>query len=152
MKQCRNCEAGVGETDVLCSVCGAMVMVFGEEEISCENHPGERAVACCYMCGKPVCGDCATSAGGLFLCDVPEHCQAAEQWAAVAFPASPFEADMLKANLAQAGIPVRVADPREFAGSLWFRPQLQVRILVERANLESALSLLRSFQLVNSDS
>ena len=151
MNQCRSCEAGVGETDVLCSVCGAIVMVSGDDEISCENHPGERAVACCCMCGKPVCGDCATSAGGLFLCDASEHQRAAEQWAVVAFAASPFEADMLKSNLAQAGIPVRVADPREFAGSLWFRPSLHVRILVERASLESALSLLRSFQLVNSE-
>jgi hypothetical protein len=88
----------------------------------------------------------------MFLCDVQEHHQIAEHWAVVAFAASPFEADMLRANLVQAGIPTRVADPREFSGTLWFRLHLDVRVLAERSNLESAVSLLRSIQPVSTQS
>ncbi len=146
MSRCHNCGAEIA--GVLCSDCGALDLK-SEDDVSCENHPGEPAVACCVVCGKPVCGDCTTSAQGAFLCDAPEHHRIVGSWALVTLAAGSFEADMLKVNLVQAGIPTRVADPRSFAGTLWFRQHLGVRVLVERLALESARNLLRSFQLLD---
>ncbi|HLA68962.1 MAG TPA: DUF2007 domain-containing protein [Bacteroidota bacterium] len=152
MIHCRHCRTEVAESDVLCSSCGAIVLHSEEEEIACENHTGEKAIACCVVCGKPVCGDCATSRENAFLCDIPEHHQVAGMWALAMLAESPFEADMVRANLVHAGIQTRVADPRDFAGTLNFRPHLRVRVLVERSSLESARELLRSFQLMGPES
>lgn len=149
MGLCHNC--GTEIAGIWCPSCGALAS-RSEDEISCENHPGERAVACCVVCGKPVCGDCTTTANDSLQCDVPEHHKHAADWALVTLVADSFEAAMLKANLVQAGIPTRVADPRSFAGTLAFRPHLHVRILVGRSDLESARALLRSFQLLSNES
>jgi len=149
MSRCRNCGAEVAE--VLCPSCGALV-VKSADEIACENHPGEPAVACCVVCGKPVCGDCTTSSDGVFVCDLPEHHRIAATWVPLTLAMDAFEADMVKTNLVQAGIPIRVADPRNFAGTLWFRPHLGVRILVERATWELAKNVIGSFQLPDIES
>lgn len=149
MSRCHNCSTEFA--GVLCPACGALVLK-SEDEISCENHPGEPAVACCVVCGKPVCGDCTTSSEGAFLCDLPDHQRNAAGWVPATIAADAFEADLLRANLVQANIPVRLADPRSFTGTLWFRPHLGVRVLVERPSLESARSLLSSFHLLDNES
>lgn len=75
-----------------------------------------------------------------------------DRWAVVAHAGSPFEADMVRANLIQAGIPTLVADPREFSGTLLYQGRVAVRIMVEQPNVESAVNLLRSSQLLNTES
>src|SRR3990172_1664840 len=126
MSQCHHCRTEVLENDVLCPSCGAIVVRSEDEEIACENHTGEQAIACCVVCGKPVCGDCATSRAGVFLCDIPEHQEVAGKWAVVTVAENSFEADMLRANLVHAGIQTRLADPRHFVGTLLFHRPLNV--------------------------
>lgn len=152
MNTCNHCQSPIAGDEVVCSSCGVIVSQKIGGGISCENHAGEAAVACCTMCGKPVCGDCATSREGVFLCDAPEHHSGEERWSVLAVAANPFEADMISTNLIQAGIQTRVADPRNFAGTLWFSGHLNVLVLVERSALGPALDLLRSTHLLSSES
>jgi len=152
MNTCKHCLVAVAGDEVVCPSCGAIVSQKNGGGISCENHAGEAAVACCTMCGKPVCGDCATSGEGVFLCDAPEHHLGEERWSILAVATSPFEADMISTNLIQVGIQTRVADPRSFTGTLWFRGRLNVRVLVEHSALGPARDLLRSSQLLSSES
>jgi hypothetical protein len=151
MTECRHCGQAVDEHAVLCAVCGGISAGAPEREMLCENHTGEPAVACCVMCGKPVCGDCATSRENVFLCDLPEHHQAAATWVRLVTVGNSFEADMIRTNLTQGGIGVRVSDPGDFAGSLGIRKPIPVSILVQRATLDAAAGLLRSFQFMDTE-
>lgn len=123
-----------------------------ESVISCENHAGEDAVACCTLCGRPVCGDCSTSRNGVFLCDASEVHPGEERWSLLMLVEDSFEADMICTNLKQAGTHVKIADPRNFIGTLGFRGRLAVRVLVMHTELESARDLLESSHLINSPS
>ena len=152
MRDCSQCRNTIIDDEIVCSSCGAITLQTGNDEITCENHAGEPAIACCTMCGKPVCGDCATSRQGAFLCDAPEHSQHSGPWSVLAVAENPFEADMIGTNLVHAGFQPRVADPRNFAGTLGFRGRLDVRVLVEQSALEQALHLLRSSHLLNPES
>jgi hypothetical protein len=37
--------------------------------MNCANHPGSEVTAYCQQCGKPMCGECVRSVGGLVLCE-----------------------------------------------------------------------------------
>lgn len=110
MAQCDRCGNAVNGTD-LCPSCGA---ILGLPAPECELHADLPAVARCVVCGKPVCGDCATRRGGRFFCEAPSHRDVASETTVLAVCSSPFEADMIRENLAQAGLEVIAFARNEF--------------------------------------
>lgn len=102
MARCDQCGDAVNDMD-LCTSCGA---ILGSPSWECELHADVPAVARCVVCGKPVCGDCATRLGGRFFCDVLSHRDIAAETVVLAVCSSPFEADMILENLAQSGLDV----------------------------------------------
>ncbi len=152
MITCNACGVVAALDDVLCPRCGR-IMTAGESlGITCENHPAEAAVACCVMCGKPVCGDCATNRDRIFLCDASGDRMSAADWEPAFVADNAFEADVIMANLLNAGIKSRAADPRLFNGTLGIKRELKVRILVERAMIPAAGEVVQSLRWIASES
>lgn len=151
MNLCNNCETPASDGNDACEWCGSLFAASEGGDVMCENHPGERAIACCTVCAKPVCGDCASRVEGRFVCETPGHRQSAGEWAVLVSTMNQFESDMITINLRQSGFRTLVADPSNFAGTLGLSLRLPVRVLVERKALGSAGDLLRSLQITDSE-
>lgn len=143
MNPCERCGAGF-EGDP-CRSCGHWPA--SGDAPDCELHTGVRAVACCVVCGRPVCGDCAVWTGSSFLCDDPEHRQIADEWPVVAHCTTVFEADVVAENLRQAGLTPRSFARGDHASLFWFPSLSDACVRVGKAEAEGALSLLRSLAL-----
>lgn len=111
-------------------------------------HDGVDAIACCVVCGKPLCGDCALWTGLSFLCNVPAHKEIADDWEVVARCSSVFEADMIMTNLRQGQFRPVAFSPGEFSVSFWHSGLFTARVFVRREESEGARKLLQSLALV----
>lgn len=111
-------------------------------EVECENHPDERAVGCCVVCGKPVCGDCATSGKAKLFCDDIEHEQLSEEWEALTRTGSQFEADMIMANLRQRGFEPRVYPGADHSVISWFPDLRCIRVMLPKERIGEARETL----------
>ncbi|MBI4418133.1 MAG: hypothetical protein HY563_05105 [Ignavibacteriales bacterium] len=145
MISCRQCGRPVSELSSECPACGAVPA--GSAPLECELHAGSQAVARCVVCGKPVCGDCATKTEGRFFCDVMAHRALAAETTVITGCASPFEADMIRENLAQAGLDIVVFSRNDFI--VLFRSAdpgvSDVRVRADQA--EYAREILRNLAL-----
>lgn len=130
-RRCDKCSELIEQQTVVCVECGSLQRLpAGMEAVECENHPDERAVGCCVVCGKPVCGDCATGNDARLFCDDPEHERLSEEWEALTKTDSQFEADMIAANLKQRGFEPRVYPHGDHIAMSWF-PELRcVRVML----------------------
>lgn len=146
---CRHCSSPLGPGIRLCRACGAVNDIPDLDWIECEHHPTEPAVGSCVVCGKPMCGDCARSAEGLFFCEDPEHRSIFLGWTIVYEADSVFEADMISKNLEQAGFAVRQFDKHRHNGTAWITERLGVPVRIQRNRAEEALQLLRSMRLLD---
>lgn len=148
-RSCVQCSSPINDTDYSCGVCGGINALPGGERIECENHPTEPAVAVCVLCGKPVCGDCATSVQEKSFCDDKNHQSVFADWSVVFEGRSGFEADMMVRNLEQAGLEVRSFDRQLHAAVIWLdvRPRVDVRVRKNKA--ADAMEVLRSLQLLD---
>lgn len=151
MKTCSCCGSGLLDQGLFCTVCG-MIGEQGGDVLSCENHAGEKAIAVCVVCGKPVCGDCATKASNTFHCNIVEHQTIARTWSVLHRSDTVFVADMIVCNLLHAGVEVKVFDRR--AHSALYRSGFQagVDVLVRQDAVNEAQSLLSSLHLTDFDS
>lgn len=144
MNRCLQCGEEVRDHAPACPVCGAVAS--GVAPADCEIHAGVPAVALCVVCGKPVCGDCAVRSDGRFTCDVSSHKTMAAETSVLTVCSSPFEADLIRENLRQAGLDVLQFDRSAFIGlPRSATPPTEIRI---RADLrERALTVLRNLAL-----
>ncbi len=143
---CDRCGASLTSQEAVCGSCGRMRPEGSGVE--CEQHVGVHAIACCFICGKPLCGDCATWTGSSFLCDMPAHQELAKGWTIVGSCATVLEADMLSTNLRQAGFSPMTFSPGEFAASYWHPELSTARVLVKKGDYDSARALLESLGFV----
>ncbi len=148
-RSCLQCSAGISDADYCCGECGGIDIPSGGERIECENHPTEPAVVVCVLCGKPVCGDCATSVGEKSFCDDKGHPSVFADWSVIFKARSGFEADMMVRNLEQAGLEARSFDHRQHTSVLLLevRPRVDVRVRNEQA--ANATQVLRSLLLLD---
>jgi hypothetical protein len=123
-----------------------------DEAIECEQHAGQQAIGLCIVCGKPVCGDCATTVSGKTVCDLAEHQTLAQQWSVVHASTSAFEAELIARNLLQANIPAKAFAFRDHVELHWFADADRAIVLVPSEQLDTALTLLHRLQLNDSSS
>ena len=116
--------------------------------MGCEQHEGVDAVGCCFVCGKPLCGDCAAWTGSVFLCNEPSHREIADGWEVIARCSSVFEADMLATNLRQAELLSKVFTPGNFTVAFWHPELSEARVFVRREDHKNARRVLETLALV----
>jgi len=110
--KCRACGAESPVGVFFCSCCGRPLAEG--EPIECENHVGVRAAGVCVLCGKPVCGDCASSEGGRTFCEDVSHRRLTKTHSLLGRASSEGEAELIAKNLQAAGISVAVFPGRSF--------------------------------------
>lgn len=144
---CPRCEEPVGDDDIFCPHCGVlMVEVEGERGQECAVHAKVPAIAACVVCGKRMCDRCAREKEGKYFCDNDEHVKMAFDWAQVYTAATEIEAEMVKANLAGAGISavVLLQTDRMYVATLG---DLAVaRVMVPKYKLSDAEEIIRAME------
>lgn len=145
MTKCDRCGQPRVLSEVDCPVCGRILSEA--EGVGCEVHEGATAVACCSVCGKPMCGDCAVWTGSQFLCNVPAHKEVADDWQVIARCSSVFEADMIMTNLRQGEFKPMAFSPGEFTVSFWHSGLSTARVFVRKGESEGARRLLQALAL-----
>ncbi|MEX2191519.1 MAG: hypothetical protein WEB33_12535 [Bacteroidota bacterium] len=146
MTRCDRCGQSLVSPEVDCAFCGRLGP--NGNGVGCELHEGADAVALCFVCGKPMCGDCAVWAGSKFLCDLPAHREIAGAWEVIARCSSIFEADMITKNLEQGGLRSIVFSPEDFTVSFWHPGLSSARVFVRKEDAEMAGGLLESLALL----
>lgn len=146
---CEFCLERLEEEQKFCPLCGMLqaALIDEGEEIECENHPEMEAVGICVVCGKPVCGDCAVKREGKILCENDEHIKIAQGWAVIFTTNTEYEAQMVKANLENAGIPSLVFSQRDHVYFLTVGDLAIVNVMVPKHRLPEAQELLRRMDL-----
>lgn len=144
MNRCLQCGEDVRNSTPVCPACGAVTP--GAAYADCELHADVPAVALCVVCGKPVCGDCAVRSGGRFTCDVPTHKAIVTETSVLATCSSPFEADLIRENLRQAGLETLVFDRSAFIG-LHRSATAPTEVRIRNDQTERAASVLRNLAL-----
>ena len=147
-RQCNGCGAAYETSEAVCPRCGT---IGPDHQVSCEKHAGERAVACCVVCGKPVCGDCMTMQGSQCFCDDPAHQEVMRESELLQRVSSEFESDMIRTNLKQAGIGTSAFSRRQHLEAFWLVNRDDVKIFVPRGSAEHARSVLRSLGLTQAE-
>lgn len=146
---CEFCSERVEEAAKFCPHCGMLQgnLLSEDEEIECENHPQIEAIGMCVVCGKPVCGDCAVKRQGKILCENDEHIKIAQNWAVVYTTGTEYEAQMVRANLENAGFPCVVFSQRDHAYFLTVGDMAVVNVMVPKNRLFEAQEFLRRMDL-----
>jgi hypothetical protein len=109
----------------------------------CDNHPSIAAVACCTVCGKPVCGDCAVTKDDNYYCDDVTHRTVLERFVPFGESKNIFEIELIAKNLSANGIT-----------TLWFHRQHYRRfelpvLYVPFDAVEKAYDILHSLDLLD---
>lgn len=145
---CRNCGTAFNLADAVCPRCGTTVpAATGDTLMECQNHLQQPAVACCTVCGKPVCGDCATTRDGIFFCNSPGHQGIHADWLPFMTLKSEFESDMICRNLQQAGIETAAFAQHAHSEAFWLGDRRTVKVFVRRDSLQASRALLESLGL-----
>jgi predicted nucleic acid-binding Zn-ribbon protein len=146
---CPNCGAPAEET-VQCTRCG-QEYVGGDScpscgllraEVACENHPAERAVSRCVLCGRPVCKDCTEDEKQGALCEEHRTVSIIEGWAQVYSTTSELEAQLLRENLRADGIEAQVYSQKDMMFNLDLGELSIVRLLVPVWEYGQAMTLI----------
>lgn len=149
-RRCEKCSSVLGDQADMCVVCGSLPEPPGTpgKSVECENHQDEKAIGCCVVCGKPVCGDCSTSRNEKLFCDEPEHELLLEEREVLAVTGSKSEAAMIEVNLKQQGFDPRVFPRDDHVAVFWF-PRLRCfRILLPKEEVKKGKEVLSSLGLV----
>jgi len=107
----------------------------------CETHAQIPAIACCDICGVPVCGDCAVTQHGATLCRDGSHAHIAEECMLLGRTKTIFEADLIARNLETRGV-----RPHRF-GPLEDSKGVGCKIYVPNKNRDESHSIVQSLDL-----
>jgi hypothetical protein len=147
---CRRCRSVLEQRATFCPHCGAVQDAPSSHSLECENHSGQPVVGLCIVCGKPVCGDCASTIAGRFVCEESAHKTVAEQWSVVHVCTFPFEGDMVVQNLLNAGYTAKLFSFRDHIGLRWVQDADRVQVFVPHHQRTAALELLKQLPLPES--
>jgi RNA polymerase subunit RPABC4/transcription elongation factor Spt4 len=103
---CYHCGGEVTNDSDFCPHCG--VLFETGEEVFCDLHPQEQAVAVCVICRTVLCSDCCRVVAGRAFCVAHRGVQVQEDWAEVYRSTEITEAELVKAILESAGKKVLV--------------------------------------------
>ena len=141
MTDCDNCGERIEKDVEYCPYCGIIRL---KEEIECENHPGRPAVAVCIVCGKPVCSACRKTRMHKTFCDDDKHIRMYQNWAVAYISMTEYEAEMIKANLENAGIEAMIFNQQDHAYFLTVGSMARVNVMVRSDQIGEAKKIIDS--------
>jgi hypothetical protein len=146
---CDACEEPVDPELSFCPHCGIRrkQSVGSEEKIACATHPAREATGRCVLCGKLVCNHCAVRRQGRLFCENDEHVKMMFDWVAARTTNTPYEAQMIKANLESAGIPAMVLSQHDRTYYTTIGDLAVSEVMVPKDRLEDAKPYLDAMDL-----
>ncbi len=140
MIECPNCKEQIQDEAEYCPVCG--VLLVGNEDIACENHSNIPAVAVCIICGKPVCQKCRKTKMHKTFCEDDKHIRVYQSWAVAYVSSTEYEAEMVKANLENAGIESMIFNQQDHAYFLTVGSMARVNVMVPNDRINDAKKVI----------
>lgn len=140
--ECRNCKEQIQAEAEYCPVCGELQI--DDEDIECENHPDAPAVAVCIICGKPVCKKCRKIKMNKTFCDEDKHIRVYQSWAIAYTSSTEYEAEMVKANLENAGIEAMIFNQQDHAYFFTVGSMARVNVMVPNDRVNEAKKVIET--------
>ncbi len=149
MIECRNCRERIQQDAEYCPICG--VFLIDNEDIECENHENTPAVAVCIICGKPVCQKCRKMKMSKTFCEDDKHIRVYQNWAIAYISSTEYEAEMVKANLENAGIEAMIFNQQDHAYFLTVGSMARVNVMVPNDRVNEAKKVIQSLNFESDD-
>lgn len=149
MKQCRNCKESIQAESEYCPLCG--ILQIENHDIVCENHEDTPAVAVCIICGKPVCVRCRKTKMNKTFCEDDKHIRVYQHWAIAYISMTEYEAEMIKANLENAGIEAMIFNQQDHAYFLTVGSMARVNVMVPNDRVNEAQKIIESLTFETDD-
>lgn len=149
---CDICDEVVTEEDSFCRHCGVILPWAAESEkpLHCEKHRDFEAIGSCVICKKMLCEECAIIKNGRYFCENDENVKSAFNWVAACTTSTDYEAEMIKANLQGAGIPVMVLSQHDHTYVTTVGDLAQTEVMVPKESLAEAQRFIASVNLQDS--
>ena len=142
---CPRCEEPVLPTDTFCDHCGVLQPAKNTEKgPECATHPELAAIAGCIICGKPVCAECANEIEGKYFCDNDSHHELHQDYVVVYRSSAEYEAEMIRANLENAGIDVQLFDQHGHIYFVDIGEMALVSVMVRKDEIEHATEIVNA--------
>lgn len=109
--------------------------------LDCDVHSGVPALHQCFVCGKPVCDDCAVTHRGVVLCNDSDHATVYDTYHCAFETATVFEMDLIVRNLREQGLEGRWFDPH------WFGNAEPCRLFLQPTDITNARSIIEELDL-----
>jgi RNA polymerase subunit RPABC4/transcription elongation factor Spt4 len=146
---CRNCKENIQSEAEYCPVCG--ILQIDNQDIECENHKNTPAVAVCIICGKPVCQKCRKIKSSKTFCEDDKHVRVYQSWAIAYISSTEYEAEMVKANLENAGIEAMIFNQQDHAYFLTVGSMARVNVMVPNERVNDAKKVIHSLNFEADD-
>ncbi len=140
--ECSNCGERIQSEAEYCPICG--VILTNDGDIECENHGQTPAVAVCIICGKPVCRKCRKTKMNKTFCEDDKHILVYQNWAIAYTSATEYEAEMVKANLENAGIEAIIFNQQDHAYYFTVGSLARVNVMVPSDRVNEAKKVIES--------
>jgi hypothetical protein len=140
--QCHNCNESIQSEAEYCPVCG--LLRIDSRDIECENHRDRPAIAVCIICGKPVCRTCRKIRLHKTFCEDDKHIRVYQNWAVAYISSTEYEAEMVKANLENAGIEALIFNQQDHAYFLTVGSMARVNVMVPNNRVIEAKQIIES--------
>ncbi len=145
MEDCSNCAERIQKSAEYCPYCG-IIRVHPGPGLECENHPDNPAIAVCIICGKAVCSICRKVKMNKTFCEDDKHAKVYENWVIAYTSATEYEAEMVKANLENAGIGCMIFNQQDHAYFLTVGSMARVNVMVPKNELAAATEIIDSIR------
>jgi hypothetical protein len=149
MARCTNCGESIQEETEYCTLCG--IIRIDPAGIECENHRDRAAVAVCIVCGKPVCKECRKVRMNKTFCEDDKHIRTYQNWAVAYVSSTEYEAEMVKANLENAGIESMIFNQRDHAYFLTVGSMARVNVMVPSDRIHDAHKVIDTLNFESDD-
>ena len=103
LEECDFCSEPVTADSEYCVHCGA---ILTREQIMCEVHRADHAVAVCVICHRLLCEQCRVLKGKRSFCADHRNVETSEDWAVAYQSVDYYEANIIRGKLESAGISV----------------------------------------------
>ena len=142
---CSKCEEPVRASDRFCDHCGVLLLPDTvADRPECAEHPDTAAIGGCIICGKPVCSECANEIEGKFFCENDSHHDLHQDYAVVYRSSAEYEAQMIRANLENSGIDVRIFDQHGHIYFVDIGEMALVNVLVRKDQIDRATEIVKA--------
>jgi hypothetical protein len=141
--ECGSCSEMLSEDVSYCNYCGALI---GKDTPKCKNHEKVFATGRCVLCGAFLCSECSIKRMDRTFCADDKHVSMVGDWVVVKTASTPYEAEMIKANLEGAGIVAAVYSQSDRMYYMTVGDLAVAKVMVPKDQLAAAKDIIDAIE------